>query len=72
MGHTCVPFRDMTFCANEECPKKDKCGRSYKRLEGLDVQCAWWMRAAPDANGECEYELPFRKYTNGRQPKRSR
>lgn len=53
---------DRAFCANEQCPKSDRCGRSIKRLRGghFIVSMTGYQ---PDADGTCKHEEPYRTYT---------
>lgn len=53
---------DRAFCANQTCPKSDRCGRSIKRLLGghFIVSMSGFH---PEPDGTCKYEEPYRTYT---------
>ena len=49
---------DITWCANELCPKAPKCGRSVLRIMGLPHK-VWMYGYKPDENGNCDREIPM-------------
>ena len=57
-----VPFRDITWCANQTCPKRFSCGRSGERLKYLPFGCAWWAAFQPEEDGTCKQEEPYANY----------
>ena len=57
-----VPFRDITWCANQKCPKRFSCGRSGERLKYLPFGCAWWAAFQPEEDGTCKQEEPYANY----------
>ena len=59
-----VPFGDFNWCANRECPKALICGRSVRRLDFLPKQVLWQMGPAPDEEGNCEFQEPYKTYAH--------
>ena len=49
---------EHTYCNNQTCPKKDKCGNHIARIQGAHWVC-WQSIFEPDKDGHCGFEEPY-------------